>query len=222
MAAPAPCRRCGPRPGRAWRRARRRAGTSSGSTRCSIGSSPGREQRERLLEAVVVVGVGAGDDELVEQDPVRVEPGPLDAGADQHERAGLHELRQPRLHRLGLAGALEHHVDGVVDHAHRLGHVRHLELVGVEHPRGADGGGQLLAAGRRLGAADVVDAHRPQRGDARARRSARRRARAPRSPGWVPPWWMPWSATDSGSASAAARGSSPSGIGSTWAAGASL
>ena len=34
-----------------------------------------------------------------------------------------------------------------------------------------------------------------------------------RSPGLVPPWWMPWSATDSGSASAAARGSSPSGIG---------
>ena len=87
--------------------------------------------------------------------------GPLDAGADQHEGAGLHELRQAGLHRLGLAGALEHDVDGVVDHAHGLGHVRHLELLGVEHPRGADGGGQRLAAGGGLGAAHVVDAHAP-------------------------------------------------------------
>ena len=222
MAAPAPFRRCGPRPGRAWRRGRRRAAPPRVPRGASIGSLPDGEQGERLLEAVVVVGVGAGDDQLVEQDPVRIEPGPLDAGADEHEGAGLHELREPGLHRLGLAGALEHDVDGVVDDAHRA-----RPCSARRAPRGG------APAWRRR--------RRPAPGGwARARRSARRRRPWPaaprcssapigpapststRSPGWVPPWWMPWSATDSGSASAAARGSSPSGIGSTWAAGASL
>ena len=99
--------------------------------------------------------------------------GRFDPGADQHEGAGPHQLGQPGLHRRGLAGALEHDVDGVVDDAGRARpcsarRARRGGAPGWRRPRGAS----CLAAGGGLDAADVVDAHRAQRGDAeRADRS---------------------------------------------------
>ena len=69
---------------------------------------------------------------------------------------------------------------------------------------------------------DVVDAHGPQHGDGqRADRAGAEHQRG--LPGRARrPGGSPWSATASGSASAAARGSSPSGIGSSSAAGCHL
>ena len=90
------------------------------------------------------------------------------------ERAGSPELGQARLHGGRLAGALEHDVDVVVDDPGRLHDGRHLEVVGVEHPRGPDRGGEGLAPLAGLGAAHVVDAHGPQGGD--RQRSDRARA----------------------------------------------
>ena len=142
------------------------SGTSSGSSSRSTGRSPDGQELEGLLEAVVVVGERTGDDELVEQDAVGVEARRLDAGAHEHERAAADELGQPRLHRLGLAGALEHHVDGPVHHQARLGDARHHEVGGVHARGGADGGGQRLAVGspaRRSATSSTPE--RPEGGD---------------------------------------------------------
>ena len=68
---------------------------------------------------------------------------------------------------VGLAGALEHDVDGVVDDAAGLGDGRHVERRRAGSTRvGADVGGERLAALGGLDARDVVDAQR-----ARGRRS---------------------------------------------------
>ena len=180
------------------------------------------QQGQGLLEAVLVVGEGPGDDQLVEQDAVRVEPRRLDAGTDEHQRAAPHQLGEARLHGRGLARALEHHVDGAVDHQARLGDGRHHQVVGSADGRGAHRPGQRLAALAGLGAGHVVDARAPAARRWSARRSARPPAPAPRWPGRTPDRVMPWSATASGSARAAARGRGPAGSGSSSSARVSL
>jgi len=103
------------------------------------------EECEGFVEAAAVVGEGAGDDELVEKDAVGVEARRVDAGADEHEGAAAHELREAGLHGLAVPRALEHEIDRTVDDESRLGDARHDELVGVDHLGGADGTSELLA-----------------------------------------------------------------------------
>ena len=141
-------------------------GTASGSRRASTGRLPEARRCRACVEAVVVVGEGTRDDELVEQDAVGVEPGRLDAGTHEHERAAPDELGQPRFHGRRLAGALEDDIDGALhDHA-RLGDARHHEVGRVQHGGGAHCLREISSARCRLGAAHVVDAERPERGDA--------------------------------------------------------
>ncbi len=115
-----------------------------------------------------------------------------------------------------LARALEHHVDGAVDHPARLGDGRHLEVGGVAGRRWRP---TARASARRRSAGLGAGRRRRRPGPAARRSSARRSARRPstsaRWPGRTPDRVMPCRATASGSASAAARGSSPAGSGSS-------
>ncbi len=114
----------------------------------------------------MAVLAGAGHHELVQDDPVRVEPGSLHPRTDQHQAPAPDELSQAGLHGPGIAGALEHHVHGIAHDLARLRDARHQEGVGVEHARRAHGRGQRPPTLVRLGAADVVHAQRPQHRDA--------------------------------------------------------
>ena len=192
------------------------SGTSSGSSSASTGSDPeASSSRARSKPSWSYVKAPVID-ELVEQDAVGVEAGRLDAGADQHERAAADELGQPGLH--GRAPCRSTRAP------RRRRRRRRRPARPCRARRGRRGGApgwrrpRVASAWRRSrGSAQATSSTpmRPQRGDARARRWGRRRARGRDWPGRARPWLMPWRATASGSASAAARGSSPSGIGSS-------
>ena len=164
--APAPFRRGDPRPGRASRRGARRAGPHRvrGAPR-RAGRRDG-EQPERLVEAALVVGEGARDDELVEQDAVGVEPRRTrcrrrPARACRPARAA--PVRPPSPVALPEHSSTTSTASSTTSPGSAmLGTTR---SAGCDDRGRADLGGQRLAGLGRLRAADVVDAERPQGGD---------------------------------------------------------
>ena len=122
-----------------------------------------REQLERAREAVVVVDERAGDDELVQQDAVRVELRPRHARADEHERARALQLRERRLLGAAVARALERDVERLVDDVVRPSAASTSSSGATV--RAPSFSHSAAARSLRLADDDVVDAERLERGD---------------------------------------------------------
>ncbi len=93
--------------------------------------------------------MNAVDDELVEQDPLRVEAGRLDAGPDHHEHAAPPQLGQPASMALPLPEHFEHDVDGPIDDPAGSAIDGTSKVLGHPQPGGAD---LAARAGARRGA----------------------------------------------------------------------